>query len=259
MTLIKVNLADAFNSFLSYIAAANKQHIDPDVLDDMYQEKVDRLKYDMSMLTQLASEGMEEQLSPLLNTLLQEWALKEAIKLLLRYQNCMIDPSGLDLRRCFWDQLCREHQSLSSELLLELQRGQDKRARAQEERAQSWQAIFESQQRQQQEKNQQWFEREQRRFEQYQRENRDWANVAMVGAQQAQLGLKQWYDFAAGIHENATKLFATTEQRHAAIVEQAVHKANTKKWITRLMIIGLAFIGLVALFGGAFFALMHLY
>ena len=58
-------------------------------LGDSYQEKFGRLDQYMHVLNQLAAEGMEEHLSPLLNTLLQEWAIKEAIELLLRSHNCV--------------------------------------------------------------------------------------------------------------------------------------------------------------------------
>ncbi len=122
MTRIDVNLTDAQTIFVSYIAAANQQSVEPDVLDEVYQEKVDRLDQYMHVLNQLAAEGMEEQLSPLLSTLLQEWAIKEAIELLLRYHNCVIDPTQPGLQRSFWKKLGRQHQSLSCQLLLQLQR-----------------------------------------------------------------------------------------------------------------------------------------
>jgi len=145
------------------------------------------------------------------------------------------------------------------------------------ERAQSWQsvvsrAVENQQQRQQQwqnaafqwvqgqqQINQQWFQHEREMFVQHQMSSREWANVAMVGVQQAQLGVKQWYDFAASTQQNAANMLAETEQRQAVVVEQAVQKANMKKWVTRLTIIGLAIGGVIALFGCAFFTMMHLY
>ena len=264
MTLINVNLQQAHNTFVSYLWCANQQSAE--VLDDVYQEKFERLDQDMHVLTQLASEGMEEQLSPLLNTLLQEWAMKEAIELLLRYQNCVIDPSQQHLQRSFWEKLNRQHQALSSELLLKVQQNKQQRARDEQERAQSWQSVafksFENQQNQQQQFQHaasQWFQQQQEMFGSYQQANREWTNAAMTGVQQAQLGVKQWYDFAASTQQNVANMLAGTEQRQSMMVEQAVHKANMKKWAMRLTIIGLVLIGTVALFGCAFFSMMHLY
>ncbi|HEU5375888.1 MAG TPA: hypothetical protein VFV38_10645 [Ktedonobacteraceae bacterium] len=277
MTLVNVNLVDAHNAFVSYIAAANQNNTDLDVLEDVCQEKVDRIAQYWDVLTKLAQACLEEQFSPLLSTLLQEWAIKEAAELLLRYQNCVIDPTHSGLQKSFWEKLGRQHQSLSSELFLLLQQSKEQRAQAERERAQNWQVValkaFENQQNQQnqfqnaafqwvqgqQQQNQQWFQHQREMFGSYQQANREWANVAMVGAQQAQLGVKQWYDFAASTQANVANMLAGTEQRQAAVMEQAVHKANMKKWTTRLTIIGLVLVGIVSLFGCAFFAMMRLY
>jgi hypothetical protein len=141
MTRINVNLHQAHNAFVSCIAAANQHHTDPAVLSAVYQEKLDRLDQYMDVLSQLASAGMEEQLVPLFTTLLQEWSIKEAMELLLRHQNGLIDPSDQGLHNAFWEKLGRQHQVLSSELFLQLQRGKEQRALTQEERAKSWQAM----------------------------------------------------------------------------------------------------------------------
>lgn len=277
MTLVNVNLVDAHNAFVSYIAAANQNNTDLGVLDDVHQEKIARIAQYWDVLTKLAQACLEEQFSPLLSTLLQEWAIKEAAELLLRYQNCAIDPTHSGLQKSFWEKLGRQHQSLSSELFLLLKQGKEQRAQAERERAQNWQAVafkaFENQQNQQnqfqnaafqwvqgqQQQNQQWFQHQREMFGSYQQANREWENVAMVGAQQAQLGMKQWYDFAAGTQANVANMLAGTEQRQASVMEQAVRKANMKKWTTRLIIIGLVLVGIVSLFGCAFFAMMHLY
>lgn len=277
MTCININLSDAHNAFVSYIAAANQHNTDVYVLEDVLQEKLDRINQYWNVLSQLATACLEEQLSPLLSTLLQEWAIKEAVELMLRYQNCFIDPTDQGLQKSFWEKLCRQHQSLSSELFLQLQQGKEQRAQVERERTQNWQSVaqkaFENQQNQQQQfqnaalqwvqgqqqMNQQWFQHQQEVFSRYQQSNQQWANVAMVGAQQAQLGVKQWYDFAATTQQTIENWMAGTEQRQAAVVEQAVHRGNMKKWTTRLTIIGLVLVGIVGLFGCAFFAMMHLY
>jgi dihydroxyacetone kinase-like predicted kinase len=252
MTLMNADLTTAYNMFLSYIASANQQNPDPDVLDDVYQEKLGRLNHDMRVLEALAVEGMEEQMTPLLNTLLQEWAIKEAVELLLRSQNGAIDPTDHGLQGSFWQKLRRQHQVVLSELLLKVQQGKKQRARAEVERAQSWQSMaaraFENQQNHQLQM-----------FGQYQQANQQWANVAIVGVQQAQLGVKQWYEFAASTQQNVANMLAGTEQRQAMMVEQAVRKVNMRKWATRIAIIGLALVGIVGLLGCAFFAIMHLY
>jgi hypothetical protein len=278
MTLIHVDLTQAHNAFISYIAAANANpHVDLYILNDVRQEKLDHVKQDWEVLTEIAKAGMEEQLSPLLNTLLQEWAIKEAAELLVRYQAIPIDPTDPGLQRSFWDKLGRQHQLLSSELLLQLQNGKEQRAQSERERAQNWQSAayksleeLRTQQQQwqntafqwvqsQQQMNQQWFQYQEQMFSHYQKENREWANAAMTGVQQAQLGLKQWYDFAAATQQSVQNWMAGTEQRQSVMVEQAVQKANMKKWMTRITIIGLVLMGIVAMFGCAFFAMLHLY
>ena len=277
MTHIHVNLSQAHHAFVSYITAAYQQRIDPAVLDDVYQEKVARFTQYMDVLIQCALAGMEEQLAPLLNTLLQDWAIKEAVELLLRYQGQIIDPAHPGLQKRFWEKLERQHQSLSSELFLHLHRGKEQRVRTEEERAHNWQSVayrsLEDQRQQQQQwhtaamqwvddhhhQNQQWFQHERDMFMQYQQSNKEWAHVAMAGVQQAQQGVKHWYDFAASTQQTVANWMAGTEQRQAALVEQTVQKATMKKWKTRFTIMSLVIFGIVALFGCAFFGLMHLY
>lgn len=277
MTLIHVNLTEAHDAFVSSISAAHQHHTELEVLEDVRQEKIERINQYWSVLTQLATACLEEQLAPLLHTLLQEWAIKEAMELLLRYQNTPLDPTHQGLQKSFWDKLCRQHQSLSSELFLQLQLGKEQSARAEQERTQNWQAMalksFENQQNQQQhfqhaafqwvqgqqQQNQQWLQHERELFNHYQQTNQQWANAAMTGVQQAQLGMKQWYDFAAATQHTVENWMAGTVQRQVAITEQAVHKAALKKWTTRLTLIGLVLLGMGALFGCAFFIMLHLY
>lgn len=277
MTLINVNLQQAHNAFLRFIVAANQQQLGPDVLNDLHQEKMARLTQYMDVLERLAVEGMEDQLPPQLSVLLEEWAIKEAAELLLRYQNGSVDPSHPGLQRSFWEKLGRQHQALSSELSLLLQQGREQRARLREEADRSWETVasraLENQHQQQQQwqqvafqwvqgqqqMNQQWFQHQQQMFNHYQQANREWANAAMTGVQQAQLGVKQWYDFAACTQQHVAAMLAGTEQRQSVMVERAVQRANGQKWATRFMIIGLVLISIGTLFGGAFFMMMHLY
>jgi hypothetical protein len=274
MTLINANLQQAYTTFVSSIAKSNT---DPLVLEEIYQEKLDRLDQYMDTLTQLAAAGMEEQLPPLLSTLLQEWAIKEAVELLLRYPGCTFNPADQDLGQSFWNKLGRQHQALSSTLLLHMQQGKESRAKAQKEHEQSWKTVayksLEDQRNQQQQwqntafqwvqgqqqLNQRWFDHQHTMFNQYQQANQKWADTALVGVQQAQLGIQQWYTFAAATQQNVANMLAGTEQRQSIMVEQAVQKANTKKWATRITILGLILVGIAATFGCAFFAMMHLY
>lgn len=254
-TTIHVNLHDAFLAFVSYIAAANRQHSSTETLKVVHKKKLDGFNQSLRTLSQLASAGMEEQLAPLLSTLLQEWAIKEAIELLLRSRSEKIDPADQGLQQAFWEHLDRQYQKLSCDLLLQLQRGREQRAREQEERAQSWHNTASQWVQHQQEMNQQWLQNQQEMFTHLQQENREWANTAMVGAQQAQLGLQQWYTFAAGVQSNVANMLAGSEQRQA----QIVRRENTNRWLTPLMILGLLALGFLTLFGCSFFAMTHLY
>jgi len=219
MTLITVNLTQAFDMFVSSLA---KHNTDPIVLDEIYQEKLAKLNQYMGVLTKLAVAGMEEQISPLLSTLLQEWAIKEAVELLLRYPGYSFNPADPGLQRSFWAKLGRQHQALSSELLLHLQQAKETRAQVQEERSKNWQSIaartFENQQSQQQhwvqyqqQLNQQWFQGQRDMFNQFQQANQQWANTALTGVQQAQLGMQQWYGFAASTQANVANMLTGTE------------------------------------------------
>jgi DNA polymerase III alpha subunit (gram-positive type) len=278
MTLIHADLQDAYQTFLRFLASANQNCTAPEVLDEVYWEKVDRLDQCWRVLEKLAYEGLEKQLSPQLNMLLKEWAIKEAVELLLRYQSYGgVDHSDPGLQHDFNEKLARQHQALSSELVLHLQEGKKQREQASAERARDWQSIaaqaIENQYQQQQQwqnaafqwvqgqqqLNQQWFEHQQQMFSHHQQSNQQWANAAMVGVQQAQLGVKQWYDFAVSTQQSVAQMLAGAEQRQAVMVEQAIHKANVKKWTTRITIIALVLVGIVALFGCSFFAMMHLY
>jgi hypothetical protein len=278
MARIPVDVQEAYQAFMRTLVAANQHHTDPEVLDEVYWEKTDRLDHSMNVLEKLAYEGLEEQLSPQLSILLKEWAIKEAVELLLRYQGCGgVDPFDPGLHQAFWEKLDRQHQSVSSELVLKLQEGKKQREQASAERARDWQSVatqaIENQYQQQhhwqnaafqwvqgqQQLNQQWFQHQQQMFSHHQQANQQWANVAMIGVQQAQLGVKQWYDFAASTQQSVAQMLVGAEQRQAVMVEQAIHKANVKRWTTRITIIALVLVGFVALFGCSFFAMMHLY
>jgi hypothetical protein len=278
MTLIHADLQDAYQTFMHVLATANQNCTAPEVLDEIYWEKEERLNQCWCVLEKLAYEGLEKQLSPQLTMLLQEWAIHEAVQLLLLHQSSGgVDPSDPDVQRDFQEKLSRQHQALSSELILKLEEGKKQRKQASAEQARSWQAVafkaFENQQKQQQQfqnaafqwvqgqqqLNQQWFQHQQEMFSRYQQSNQQWADVAMVGVQQAQLGVKQWYDFAAATHQSVAQMLVGAEQRQAVMVEQAIQKANVKRWTTRITIIALVLVGIVALFGCSFFAMMHLY
>jgi hypothetical protein len=270
MTRINANLQQAYTTFVSTLA---KHRTDPSVLKEIYQEKLERLDQSMDMLTKLARAGMEEQLSPLLSTLLQEWAIKEAIELFLRYPGCAFNLADQNLQQSFWSKLERQHQTLSSELLLHLQQAKMARAQALEERSRSWQSVayksLEDQRTQQnqwqntafqwvqgqQQMNQQWFDREQTMFNQYQQANQKWADTALLGVQQAQVGTKQYQDFAASIHNDVSTILGGSTQA----VAQGVYKGKMRAWGTKLFIVMVVIVGFVALSGVAFFAMMHLF
>jgi hypothetical protein len=259
MTLINVNLQQAHTTFVSYIA---KHNTDPDVLEEIYQEKLERLDQYMDMLTKLAVAGMEEQLSPLLSTLLQEWAIKEAVELFLRYPGSAFNPADQSLQQSFWSKLGRQHQALSSELFLHMQQAEETRAQAQREREQSWQTVayksLEDQRNQQnqwvqgqRQTNQQWFDREQTMFNQYQLANQKWADTALVGVQQAQLGVQQWYTFAASTQQNVANMLAGTAQLQTTAVEEGMARADKRKRSSQLRWFFIAIAVSLVLFGAA--------
>jgi hypothetical protein len=237
-TCITVDLTPAFQAFLSYIADGLQQQLDPDMIDVLYQEKSDRCAYHVEFLRQLATEGAEDQLAPLLGVLWEDWAIKEALQL-LHYGT--LDPSHQGLQQAFWQKLAREHQALSSELCLYLRRGSQQRTLAQEERSKSWQAVahksietLQQQQQQwqttafqwvkgQQDLNQQWFQHQQSTWSQFQQ------------AQQA--SLNQQYTFVQGVHANTVGMLNQTQQAQAEVVERSRQKRNIT-WIIVALILG---------------------
>jgi hypothetical protein len=269
-TLIQANLTDPFNAFFAYIRAAKQQQIDRAILEAKHQEKLDRLDFRMEQLTEIASEGMEENLSRLLSTQLLDWAKKEALETLLLYGYGQVDPDDRGLQQAFWQKLNSQHQDLSSELLLLLQWGKKQREQAEREYAHSWEAVakqaIENQQQQFQnaamqwtQSQQQWFQHQQQMFVQSQQSNQQWANVALSGVQQAQAGVQNWYEFASKTQQNVANMLAGTDQRQATVIADAVRKANMKKWTLRLVITGLVMAGLIGVLAFAFYAMMHLY
>jgi hypothetical protein len=213
---------------------------------------------------------MEENLSRLLSTQLLDWAKKEALETLLLYGYGQVDPDDQGLQQAFWQKLNSQHQDLSSELLLQLQWGKKQREHAEREHAHSWESVakqaIENQQQQFQnaamqwtQSQQQWFQHHQEMFLQYQQSNQRWADVAMTGVQQAQLGLQDWYQFASSTQKTVADMLQGTEQRQATLVAEGVYKGKMRVWGAKLLLGGLVLAGIITLVVGAYFAMMHLY
>ena len=252
-----INFQQSLDAFVAFIAAANQQKTKADVLGAIHREKIQQINQDMETLTQLALAGMEGQIAPLLNTLLEEWSIKEAVEVILKYQPRVIDPLNQGLQQSFSDKLRRKHQSLSSELLLQLEQGKQAQARdwhtvakqgVDDLRLQNEQAFQRDRQwvqdqqqlnqqfhnaalgwvSGQQQMNQQWFTHEQQMFSEYQQANQQWAATALNGVQQAQLGMKQWYDFATATQSNVAAMLAHTQEGQGLAVQEALQKVESK-------------------------------
>jgi hypothetical protein len=263
--LFQFDLTPAFHAFFSAIAAAQQRSETPESMEAVVDVTRGRLDHQWETLTHLARAGLEDQMRASLDVLLREWALKEALELLLRKGGTVIDPADQGLRNRFWQVLTQQHQVLAGELMLYWHQGQQAHEQAQANRPKNWEEfawrVLEHQHGQQQYWQGAAFHmlQEQRTaWQTGQQIAEQWSQVALSSIVQAQQGVQQLYNIAATMHSHVADMLAATEERHSLVVEGAVDRARRRR-MTRLTVVLIMAVSVPALFALAYFLITHLY
>lgn len=238
-TIIHVDLQAALQAFVAQLATANGQR--PGILRMRLQEKLEKLDDRWQVLYGLAQQGMQPQLAALLGIFLQEWADKEAIELALAYPGQPFDPTNQVLLQSFQEKLSRQHQALSSELLLLMEQGRLAREQLEAQvQPADWQGVAFELVKHQQQVAQDWqsaaeqwqqcasheLDAREQNFWQAQQVAEQWSNVALSGMRQTQQGVDQLLAFASAIHHDATCLMESTYEQQQQMLPQAVQEAT---------------------------------
>lgn len=277
MIPIVANLSAARKAFTDFLYSYQKS-TSINELEAMYQGQLDQLDQQTEHLFQLASAGMEEALLPLLDTLLEEWAEKEAAELLLHYPKTRFHPQDPALQQTFRSNLQRYYQHLSCRVQLLFQQHAEQHASQEQQQTHEWQSLAYAATEHQQNVAQQWVQIQQEQAGQFshiqqqwvqhvqdlsnqaQQTNQQWANIALTGVQQAQLGAQQYNTFAAQVQTNVAKMLEGSAQAQSELVHQMV-KTNTRRGgcSKALGLTLLAIIAIVVIFGSAFYGASHLF
>ena len=122
------DLGQAVQVFLQTIDAAQQQALSNETLEQFRDEAVGKLDFHWPILEELAFAGGDDRtLGASFAVVLEEWAIKEALELLLRNSGTFIDPASPGLHDDFRGKLVREHQLLTAELVLKQEAGKQTR------------------------------------------------------------------------------------------------------------------------------------
>ena len=121
-TTFPFDRSPAFQTFLQTIDAAQCRGMSEDTMEDLLDATLTRLDQQWETLEQLAHMGLEAPLTALLDVLLREWSVKEALALLLREAGTYVDPTDAGLQTAFWDKLARQHGVALRDVYLQAQR-----------------------------------------------------------------------------------------------------------------------------------------
>src|SRR5690242_9329913 len=102
------DLTAARTVFLRTIQAAQAQGESQAALEAALDATLSRLDQQWAALKQLTTDGLVDQAPVLLHTLLKEWAIKEALELLLRKFGMLIDSTHPGLQRAIQEKLERQ-------------------------------------------------------------------------------------------------------------------------------------------------------
>lgn len=243
MTSIPIDLTDTYTAFERFLSLY--EATEDDELKERAEELRARIRQCEEILTQLASHGMREELSALLSTLLEAWAEKEAVTLLIQSpitRPVVYESAVLQTR------LARQYHLQSSRLLALLKEYEHTRATEQEQRHTRWQTVA-----------QHAIEQQQEVLQQSQQANQQWAQVALTGIQQGQLGVQQYTQFAASVQEHVAKMLSASAQTQSELA-QSMHARRRGGCLRTLVITAFSAICIVVLvYGLAYLGAMHLF
>lgn len=277
-TPFTIDLTPAFFAFLNTLEAAQQRGESEASLTVLRDKSCDRLDQQWETLEQLAQEGLETAIAAPLDVFLREWAIKEALDLLLRYPTVYIDPTLPRMQNAFWDKLARQHQVLASGLLLFLRQGQRQREQAEaQQQPKRWETfaadMLQQQHRQQLDWQQAAYQtlQEQRRSLEDQRSTlhkhhevaQRWSRAALDGIDQAQRGVEHSFKLVSDLHGDVRQMITSTNEYQQQVlpesVRQATEQAMRQRARARLLIVLIILLSIPALLALCFFILTHLY
>ncbi len=242
----QADLVPVWRVFLQTIDAAQRRSEPLASLQQVRRTCLDRLDQQWATLRQVAFGGAIPRIGPLLACLLQEWAIKEALDVVIRFHGSVVDPNDIGLQEAFWHKLLREELTLAAELEQLFRQGEQERAEAEErrlrERAEAeerrqrdWQRIaFEFQQ------EQRLFWREDHHLAQ------DWAALAQEQAEQTREAGELLLKTATRLTDAAVDMTKST-----ASYQEAFVATSKRRWglgcLLDFLIVALVVAGIVYL------------
>jgi len=264
---LTIDLNPCITVFLQTIAAAQARQETIPALEAVYRTTQGRLDQQWATLERLAEAGLDDQVPPTFAILLREWAVYEAVEVLLRYGYAgrFLDPQDRGLAPGFREKLTRQQQALASELLLLRECGARERQRQQEQQAQVWEAsasrVVVDQQaalKQSHEMTLRLIQEQQQTMQHGHQVAQRWSEVALQGVLQDQRGAGQLLTFAENVQKNVLGMLDASEEHYDVLVEEATRRQTVRRRTRLYVVIGMTLF-FFALFGCAFIALTHLY
>ena len=256
--LFSCQLRSAQTVFLRTIQAAQYRGECQEALEEVLDATLSRLDQQWAALKQLAQSGLVEQVPVLLETLMKEWAIKEALELLLRHLGEYLDPTDPGLQNAIEEKLVRQQVLLASELLPLYEQGRQAREMDQ---LQATQAVSQRQNQHVQEMAHllmQVLQSQDARFLGAYQVAHDGHEDSRASLQLAMHGSQQVLDFATDVQSNVAAILAATHDNQSVMVEEVTRQVSQRRSLNKLMLFCLFLLFVFGLFGCAFFMAMHL-
>ena len=135
--LFSCQLESAQIVFLRTVQAAQDRGESQEALEAVLSSTLSQLDQQWAALKHLVQGGLVDQVPVLLETLMKEWAIKEALEVLLRHHGEYLDPADQGLQNAIQEKLVRQQVLLASELLPLYEQGRQEREMAQLQAAQA--------------------------------------------------------------------------------------------------------------------------
>jgi hypothetical protein len=256
--LFSCQVRSAQSVFLRTIQAAQDRGESQEALETVLDATLSRLDQQWAALKQLAQSGFVEQVPLLLETLMKEWAIKEALELLLRSYGSSVDPTDQGLQNAIEEKLLRQQVLLASELLPLYEQGRQAREMAQ---LQAVQAMSQGQNQSVQEMAQllmQVLQSQDARFLGAYQVAREGHEDARASLRIAMHGSQQVLNFASDVQTNVAAMLTSVHDHQSVMVEDVARQVSMRRPLNRLLFFGLFLLFVLGCFGCAFFMAMHL-
>lgn len=269
-TRFQFDLTPAYTAFLETIAAAQRCRETPQEMQAVLDVIQGRLDHQWQTLTQLATANLEEPARAALDVLLRQWAVKEALELLLRKYGTFIDPLDQGLCNRFWQVLAQQHQALSSELMLSWEQGRQAQEQARVTQPKNWEEFAYRMLQQQHGQQRDWqgtayqlLQEQRTAWQASQQVAQQWGEVARRSTEQQQYGAQRMYDFVEATQSHVVGMHEAfqhhLEQRLPEEIREAAREESSRRRNARLIIV-LIMLGVsVLLLWLSYFLITHLY